>query len=480
MPRLTDLPTLSQPGTAGAVLATQSGGLGGSGLLPVPALQGAVLAGRARYGAAFGMDPTAADNSAAVQAANAAPGPIPLAPGAYATNLPWVGITAPFRGPGQVRDAAGNLRAPCIVAVAAEPSSAGWDGDSILTAFNGDFSAPLAAVEHRISGPATLGTPSTGYHYHPHTAAYVGHLLNTSGHNESQGGNDGRTAAAHIRLKVENAGQGDAMAIYASAVVSGQRPGATHFLANPAAAILGADIFAGGDGVFLNPFEVTLDDLGHDAAGIGWVVNLKRANAGGALSAYWAGLRVQSTGAAPADAAFTAAGAYRIGLDLATGQYGAGQAAVTLGADHRIYFGCANGSPILGPDETSLSGNNYLTWSTALQGFAAVVYDVPAMQWTAQQVTSTRPFAVYDGDNGVKLSPAGVGFPPVIQAFGADADVPLALLGKGAGGLLLGAPTDRVGFFGYAPVPKQTLAANPTPAQIAALLESYGLAALQP
>ena len=479
MPYLAELPAIVTLDDTGRVLGLE----GGSGLITLPKIRDYTLAGRPRLGSEFGMSASATpsvNGAGVISAAIAAlaDGPLLLSKGTYPTNLVWQNVVGPWRGPGQIRDASGNNRAPIIVAVGAAPDATGWNGDDIATAFNGDFSAPFAAVEHRITGAATLGTPAAGYFYRPHTAAYTGHLYNASGHNEQLSGNDGRTTAAHFRLKVDNHGQGDAMAIYANCFVTGAKDGSTHFLANPAASIIGADAFAGADGVYLNPFEVTLDDLGFDAAGIGWVVNLKRNNMAGAKSAFWAGIRVQSQGTLPPDAAFTAAGAFRIGADLATGQYGAGQAAITLGADHRIYFGCANGSSILAPDDTDLSGNNYITWSIAVQGFVFRVYDNPVLQLTAGQATVTQPLAVFSGQNGVKVSAAGAGLPPVIEAIGTETDVALALKGKGSGGIILGAATDRIGFFAYAPVPKQTLPTVPTTTEIAQLLSTYGLATL--
>lgn len=276
------------------------------------------------------------DDTAAVDTADAI-GWIYAAPGIYDTTLGATQLDGPFWGRGQVRDSANNLRAPFFSAIKAAPSSFG-NHDSAETAFNGDISQVQFAVEHRITGAATLGQPVAGYLYTPEAYPFYTWLYNASGHNEALNSNDGRTGAAAYRVKMNQSGQGDLAAFNASVFVTGTRAGSTSFLANPGGTIINGDMLAGADGVYLNPCEWSLNDGGKDAAGIGFVANLRRTVGTGAKGAWWAGARFQSNGSVPADTAFSAVGLWNFGLDLSFCNFGANKAAITLNTDQRIYF----------------------------------------------------------------------------------------------------------------------------------------------
>ena len=264
-----------------------------------------------------------------------------------------IGFGFGFGVAGQVGSGSGHAGPAVSGAVAGRLVSMGEvDGprraassDTIASAFDGDLSGVSVAVRHRITGDTTLGQPEGGYRYTPETSPHYTFLQNESGHNRGTDGNAGRTSAVAYRTKVMELGQGDAAAYNASVFVRGRREGPTHCLANAAGSIINGSMHAGNDGVYLNPGEWVLRDRGFDIATIGWVVNLDRNNATGALGAYWAGYAAQSVGRAPVDDAFAARGRYRVGVSLARAELDETQAAVALRAGQRIY---GNAAPLEG------------------------------------------------------------------------------------------------------------------------------------
>ena len=221
------------------------------------------------------------------------------------------------------------------------PPSGHVEEATIDSAQRGDFSQSLRAGFYRITGDDTLGRPKTGYEYTPENTPFYAYLDNRSGWNEALDSNVGRTAAVVYRTRVVQAGEGDAAAYNASVFVTGTRAGSTSFLANPAGSIVNGDMSAGADGVYLNAGEFMLDDHGHDAAGIGWVVNLRRNVGTGAKGAYWEGFRAQSIGPEAADAAFSAHGRFATAIDTTTAMFDDRKAAATLKAGQRIYLSAA-------------------------------------------------------------------------------------------------------------------------------------------
>lgn len=306
--------------------------------------------------------------------------------GVYASSLASTALTGPYWGLGQIRDAANNKRAPWFSAVKAAPSSLG-NHDSVETAFNGDFGRNQIAMEHRVTGAATLGQPTTGYLYRPETMPFYGYLYNESGWNNSTSGNGGRTGAAFMRVQVYQAGQGDAVCYNASAFVTGTKAGSTDFLANPAAVLFNGDIAAGAAGVYLNPGEFALRDNGNDAAGIGWVVNLYRDNDTGAKGAFWAGFQAQSQGTKSANHAFGAFGKFKVGLEATTADLGSENALISGKAGQRIYLNNASSN---GRYTTSFNGD-YVEYSTAVGGVNVVVGGTSRFQITNDRVTFLQP-----------------------------------------------------------------------------------------
>lgn len=203
-------------------------------------------------------DTTAVTNADADTRAKFAP------PGIYHTTIGPTDLDGPYWGFGQIRDSGNNLRAPWANHLKAAPSSLG-DHDSILTAFNGDISGIQIAMEHWVSGAATLGQPATGYEIDPETSPIYINAFNTSGHNQSTSGNDGRTGSAMLHLKYHHDGQGDYGGIFVNGLVSGSKPGATSFLASPAGAVIYGQVFAAASSAYLNIIELNSVDNGFQA-----------------------------------------------------------------------------------------------------------------------------------------------------------------------------------------------------------------------
>ena len=301
-------------------------------------------------------DTTAVNNALAT-------GTVYVPPGTYVSTVTnkstLVGTaTGPrTQGLGQIKTADTNKTAPNFANITAAPASLG-NHDGANTAFNGDLSKCQFAVEHRISGAATLGQPTSGYVYTPEAYPHYTYLLNTSGHNQSTSSNSGRTGAAAHRVKVFQNGQGDAACFNGSVFVTGTKAGSTSFLANPAGVLFNGDMQAGAAGVYLNPYETICQDGGYDAACVGVVNNFNRTISTGAKSAVWMGYRAQSTGSASCDALVSATGKWITGLDLSMSSldFGTNKAAISLKGNDRIYLN----------NEANASGNLEAGWRTTV------------------------------------------------------------------------------------------------------------------
>ena len=210
---------------------------------------------------------------------------------------------------------------------------------SILTAFSGDMSGVQFPIEHRVTGAATLGNPTTGYLYNHEAGANYTYLFNSSGHNEGTTSNVGRTGVGAYRTRVYQAGQGDAIAYNASAVVASTKTGATGttgWLASPAAVLFNGDISSLVDGAYLNPYEVAHSDNGFDVACVGAVYNFDRTNNTSTLGQGWDGARYQSKGTVPIDAGVRVKGPTKVGINLV--EMTIGDAAIAMAAGQRIYL----------------------------------------------------------------------------------------------------------------------------------------------
>lgn len=264
--------------------------------------------------------------------------------GVHTTTLGPTAIVARLYGSGQVQTSDGNRRGRSHSHVSSAPSvTHSWD--SALTAFNNDLSKVHSVIEHRITGADTLGQPTTGYAMVRGASANYTFFINSSGHNQGTADNEGRTGVAANFVTLNNNGQGDAFAYYATAIASGVKTGATNFLANSAAVLFAGTTLGGANGVYLNPREINLEDMGFAVAAIGDVVNLKRTNATATLGQYWAGYRVQNKGTVAYDDAFISIGKAKRGLTLVYNDFETDQAAVVLKSGQRIYGNAVGSSP---------------------------------------------------------------------------------------------------------------------------------------
>lgn len=292
-------------------------------------------------------------------------------------------------GPGRVTTADGHKHGKYFANVTTAPSSFG-NHNFIDGAFDGDLSHSHFQVEHRITGAATLGTPTTGYTYTPEAYPHYTYLYNSSGHNEGTATNVGRTAAVANRTVVYQAGQGDAVAYNFAGYVQSVKAGATSFLASPAVCGFNGDITVGVDGGYANPYESSIDLGGKDAAAVGYVINIKRdvGDTGAGLGAYTSGFRAQSTGSYPLDSVVSGSGPFKNGLDL-TPLTMSTKGAVTMKRGDRIF---GNASSADGFKATTL-GTDWIEDSTS--GFWNVVFNnTSCLQISDQKATFLVPFQI--------------------------------------------------------------------------------------
>jgi len=319
----------------------------------------------------------------------------------------------------QLVDGSSNQRGYFFSSVSANQAYTATNENSVETAFNGNFTGGQFVVEHRITGAATLTQPTTGYVYSPWAYPHYTFLYNESGFNNGTADNNGRTAAVAYRSKVYNAGQGDAVAFNASTFVTGTRAGSTSFLANPAVTMFNGDGFAGADGVYINAGELSLNDNGFDAAGIGWVINLNRTISTGAKGAYWAGFAAHSHGSASGNGAFIGLGKFTVGLDFTPLTTDASKAAIALVANDRIYWNASAG----GGSFMSSLGNIWTTYNSGNTALEFVLNNSsPTLQLAA---TGTNV-------NFVKITAVATGNSPAVEAVGGDANIQFMFASKGA------------------------------------------------
>jgi hypothetical protein len=259
--------------------------------------------------------------------------------------------------------------------------------DSPSTAFTGEWLYGNG-VEVIDSGATTAGQPARGYEtIHEISPYFTYHYNNGAGYNRDTASNDGRTGLPTYDINLFQAGQGDMLGFHCNGFVTGQRPGATSFLANPAVSCFNATTEAGQAGTYLNPVEIDLNDQGYDVAGIAFVSNLNRRVSTGTLGSWWAGVRIQSTGPAEIDAAYSASGRMAAFLD-ATPQMldPATHAGMVTPCGWRWY---ANGAR--GLYHFSATGSEWIAYDCALQGFVIGVKNSATLQITANQVSAIVP-----------------------------------------------------------------------------------------
>lgn len=322
-------------------------------------------------------------------------------------------------GFGQIKDGANNFRGPFFGTVSANVAYTATNEDSPDTAFNagGGFARSQFPVEHRITGAATLTQPTSGYVYSPWAYPHYTYFYNESGWNNSTSTNDGRTAAVANRIKVHQAGQGDAVAFNCTGIVTTAKGGATNFAANPAVSCFNGDVFAFANGAYLNPFEVQLHDSGFDAAGIAVVSNLERTNNTAALGVGWGFLRGQSIGSKAIDFGLSITGPVLTGLDFSQATFTASQIGAAFPANARIYLNSTSSGFF-----TVLPGNVYLDYNSSATGFDFVM---------ANNSPSLRLTTVATPVNFVNIQGQATGVPAVISSDGSDSAVDFLYTTKG-------------------------------------------------
>lgn len=343
----------------------------------------------------YGANPDGTTDSATAinNALSAATSTVFVPDGVYrSSTLGATSISKTLWGTGQIKTSDGNKRGKVFVNVTSAPTAG--THSSIDTAFNGTFKSPFA-VEHRVTGSTTIGQPTSGYTYTPEASNFYGYLYTTTGYNHSTSTNVGRTGLPFMRLKIDQYGQGDAVAYNATVFVTGTKAGSTSFLANPAGVLFNGDMTAGADGVYLNSQEFALNDGGYDAAILGPVVNINRSNATGAKGAFAASFASQSTGSAAIDAHMYGTGKARIGLDFTGSDFGAGLAAIALAPTHRIYLNCANASSTKFPDETTFS-NYWIDYDSSGGAIRIIHNNTAALQIKNTDITSPVFFNTAD------------------------------------------------------------------------------------
>jgi len=344
-----------------------------------------------------------ADDTAAIQNAELNI-PVYAPSGIYSTTTAnFTFLSGKQIGSGQIKTADGNKSAPYFSIVSSPPTSTG-NQSSVLTAFNGDISRIQFPVSHVIQGATTLTQPASGYYISYETSAFYTQLFNTSGWNQSTSLNDGRTLTNAFTTKVTNSGQGDTVCYFGSGLVTGTKAGSTSFLANPAAGLFAGQMDAGANGVYLNPYEVNLQDDGYDVACVGIVNNLSRTNNTGAKNVFWAGYTAQSTGSVPADSIYLASGLWKNGLDLVPVDFGANQSAISLKANQRIYLN--NTATPTGGSGIAWVTNNYS--NDYIQYAVGTDTGIQLFVGGVQSLTVRSDTAVLNNANGLTIKNTGI------------------------------------------------------------------------
>lgn len=282
------------------------------------------------------------DDTAAIQAAATATGKKFLPSGTYKTTLSSASIDGTFFGDGQIRDSANRTRAPWFSAIKTAPSSFG-DQNGVDTLFTGDLSKTQIAMEHRITGATTLGTPASGYLNRPEAYPIVGGLYvgPDAGYQASPSSDLSRTNASFQFVNVYHYGRGDGIALTANIFVAGSNS-ATDALAYPAGLCLAGQVTAGANDVNCNPIEINAIDNGYRASLQSLIGNVYRNNSDTSNGRYVYGARMQSQGTYHGDAAFSGQGLWKVGLDFTPLTTDTNKGAIAIKQSDRIYLNASS------------------------------------------------------------------------------------------------------------------------------------------
>lgn len=397
------------PGTSATLTAMLDGAFcntSGSDLLRGVSNWGCTLGINNAQGFGLSTSGAASANGTALTSATAA-GPAFLPTGTYATNLSEL-FTGSTWGPGQWTDGT-NKRAPWHYSISSAPTyTGGGFGVGIATAFNGDFSHVPFATEMWITGAATAGTPTSGYaQAPPNQIPHYTEYFTSSGNNHCTAvgapagcltANAGRTGQYVYAVDLFHAGAGDGIAYGANIFVNGTSTGtgAGGILANPAGAMFGGAIGTSTAGNILQVGQITMNDNGVEAAGLGWNITSNRTINTSTTGAWWNSYTSQSVGSAPVDVGYQATGPHKIMIDgsfatlPSSGNWQ--QALLTAKAGQRLYLN-ATATDASGYSRFPVTaGTSYVDYNATSVGIEVVVGGAPILTHTA---------------NGPKLAPVG-------------------------------------------------------------------------
>lgn len=365
----------------------------------------------------------------AVNAAEALPHTqISLPIGRYSTTLtPYQAINQTYTGPGKLV-MGGYAQAPKRSFINSELTPA--DANNRERIFDGDWTNYAHNASYTFVAPAATGTPTNTYKSFFELSSEVLVYDYTAGFNTSPSLESAGRSGAFLRAElIYHGGQGDIVGRSCYGHVYSNRPGATHWLSQPA---VGADngimsiTSPSGSGAYLQREEFILRDNGYVASATYQVANLIRDNASAPLGNVWLFSRPQSIGAHPIDGFYVPFGKSKRGIDFGGSDFGTDKAAVITKPNDRWYLnGYAAPDSIGAVFITTTLGGEWVSYASsdarveiASKGrrvFAAGANSSSAVSWLEAQARETG--------GGVWIS-----------AGSTDADCPIVYNAKGSGG----------------------------------------------
>lgn len=295
----------------------------------------------------YGVGDGATDDTAAVQAANAAGGVVYVPEGRFKTGLGFYDLlNARFTGEGQVV-LDGYAQARDRSFMTSDVQDVSYDRQRI---FDGDWSK-AHNVRYAFRGGNVGKSPISAYRNLTLASPEITVLDFTGGVNTDLADHaGGRTGMTDRYRLLYHGGQGDIVGETFFGEVYSVRAGATHWLANPALIVQNGGLGAVGaaTGAFLNHSEFIFSDSGLAVSAIDRVRNYNRTNAGAGQYQVWVHDRPQSSGSVPVDVAYAPAGAWPRGIDTAAASFESGAWAATKRGDYRYMDATSTPDPLGG------------------------------------------------------------------------------------------------------------------------------------
>lgn len=264
---------------------------------------------------------------------------------------------------------------------------------STSTLFSGNDLTNTAFQLDSLIESGASGTPTTNYLNLPTLSQVVWRYNNQAGFNTDAGDHAlGRSGIFRDFGMLLQNGQGDLVANSIYAELNSARPGATHWLANPAVIVHNGTfgVTSGGVGGYLNESEYLFADNGYAVSVISTVRNYIRNSDGDSLGQVWVHDRAQSGGTYRIDAFYSPSGLSKVGYDATAADFGATKAAMAVKQDDRIYLGASST-----PDSTGAKwyantlGTTYLSYDGT--NILAVVQGDPTLQVGKDQTVVASP-----------------------------------------------------------------------------------------